>query len=130
MYYPCLITFFYIHNSFVYPKDCLNALHLATCCGHLDIVKYIIPKLAGRRFDSDKYDSNCLHWSAREGHLSIVKYLIKECGFDPSTVTKVFVSCCLLHVTHIVHHLQYSYYHTSGNFRGTRFLWLASFLGS
>ena len=80
-----------MHNHFilfVYPQDCLNALHLAACHGHLDVVKCIIPKFADRRFDSDNFGSNCLHWSAQRGHLAVMKFLIEKCGFDPSTGNK------------------------------------------
>ena len=67
----------------------MNALHLAACGGHLDIVKYLIPKFADTRFKPDNYGYTCLHWAAKESHLALVKYLVEECGFDPGAGTKV-----------------------------------------
>ena len=72
----------------------------------MDIVKYLITKFADRRFESDNNGNTCLHCAAYEGHLAVGKYLIEECGFDPGTGSKV--GYCLLHDTHIVHHLQHS----------------------
>jgi ankyrin repeat protein len=54
----------------------------------LDIVKYLIPKFANKRFESDNYGDTCLLWAAREGHLAVMKYLIGECGLDPVTGNK------------------------------------------
>ena len=85
---------------FVPPQDGLNALHLAACGGHLDIVQYLIPKFVDRRFESDNYGDTCLHWAAQEGHLTVVKYLIEECGFKTGIRNKVgepFV----VHILHI-----------------------------
>ena len=84
----------------------MNALRLSAFGGHLDIVQYLIPKFANRRFESDNYGDTCLHLAALKGHLAVVKYLIGECGLDPVTGNKV--GYCLLHDTHIVHHLQLS----------------------
>ena len=70
----------------------------------MDIVTYLIPKFADKRFQSDNYGDTCLHCVVQEGHLAVMKYLIEECGFDP--VTGNMVGYCLLHDTHIVHHLQ------------------------
>ena len=72
----------------------------------MDIVTYLIPKFADRRFESDNDGDTCLHCAAQGGHLAVMKYLIGECGFDP--VTGNMVGYCLLHDTHIVHHLQLS----------------------
>ena len=71
------------------PQDGWNALHLAASGGHLDIVKYLIPKFADRRFESTNSGNTCLHLAAREGYLALFKYLIEECGFDPGTGNKV-----------------------------------------
>ena len=70
-----------------------NALHFAACDGHVEIVKYLIPKFGDRRFDLTNNGNTCLHWAAREGHLVVVKYLIEECGFNPNLGNKV--SCCV-----------------------------------
>jgi ankyrin repeat protein len=54
----------------------------------LDIVTYLIPKFADKRFESDNNGNTCLHWAAQEGHLVVVKYLIEEGGLDPVTGNK------------------------------------------
>ena len=77
-------------------QDKLNALHLAACGGHVEIVKYLIPKFGDREFDLANAGNTCLHCAAREGHLAVVKYLIEECGFNPNLGNKV--SCCVYSV--------------------------------
>ena len=78
----------------------MNTLHLAAFGGHLDIVKYLIPKFADRRFDVDRNGDTCLHWAAQEGHLSVVKYLVEECGFKTGVQKKVVMLCvaCIFRV--------------------------------
>ena len=70
-------------------QDKLNTLHLAAYCGHVEIVKYIIPKFGDRGFDVDNAGNTCLHWAAREGHLAVVKYLNEKCGFNANLANKV-----------------------------------------
>ena len=67
----------------------LNALHLAAIGGHLEIVKYLMPKFGENRFDLDRAARSCLHNAVREGHPKVVQYLIEEGGFDPSLRDKV-----------------------------------------
>ena len=74
-------------------QDMLNVLHLVACGGHVEIVKYLIPKFGDRRFDLDSDGNTCLHYAAQEGHLAVVKYLIGECGFNPNLGNKV--NCCM-----------------------------------
>ena len=76
----------------LYGQNGSNALHLATFSGHVEIVKYLIPKFGDRKFDLTNFGNTCLHCAAQEGHLAVVKYLIEECGFDPNLANKV--SCC------------------------------------
>ena len=77
----------------VYDQNGSNALHLAAYGGHVEIVKYLIPKFGDRKFDLNNAGDTCLHYAAREGHLAVVKYLIEECGFNPNLGNKV--SCCV-----------------------------------
>ena len=67
----------------------MNALHLAACGGHLEIVKYLMPKFGDSKFDLNNLAQNCLHNAVNEGHLKVVRYLIEEGGFDPSLRDKV-----------------------------------------
>ena len=76
----------------------MNALHLAAVGGHLQIVKYLMPKFGDSRFDLDNLGQNCLHKAVKEGHPKVVRYLIEEGGFDPNLRDKVkyiFFTCIL-----------------------------------
>ena len=65
-------------------QDLLNALHLAVCGGHFEVVKYLLPMFGPCKFDFDNLAQTCLHKAAREGHPKILRFLIEEHGFDPS----------------------------------------------
>ena len=67
----------------------MTTLHLAAAGGHLETVKYLIPKFGQKKFDLDKDAQSCLHKAVREGHPKVVRYLIEEGGFDPSLRDKV-----------------------------------------
>ena len=84
-----------LHSVCTNAQDKLNALHLAASGGHVEIVKYLIPKFGDRRFDMDNVGNTCLHWAAREGHLAVVKYLIEECGFNANLANKVNILVCM-----------------------------------
>ena len=65
-------------------QDLLNALHLAVCGGHFEVVKYLLPMFGPCKFDFDNLAQTCLHKAAREGHPKILRFLIEEHEFDPS----------------------------------------------
>jgi ankyrin repeat protein len=58
-----------------------NALHYASCGGHLDVVQYLIDQCQLYAHSGDPWNDTPLHLASREGHLEIVKYLllIEEC---------------------------------------------------
>ena len=78
-----------LHSVCTNAQDKWNALHLAAFGGHVEIVKYLIPKFGDRQFDLTNTGNTCLHYAAQEGHLAVVKYLIEECGFNPNLGNKV-----------------------------------------
>ena len=86
----CLVFFI---SFFLYVQYGSDVLHLAAWGGHVEIVKYLIPKFGDRLFSVDNYGSTCLHRAVQGGHLAVVKYLIEECGFNPNLGNKV--SCCM-----------------------------------
>ena len=67
----------------------MNALHLAAFGGHLELVKYLVPKFGDNRFNLDQAAQSCLHYAVKDGHPKVVRYLIEEAGFDPSLRDKV-----------------------------------------
>ena len=77
----------------MYNQDGSSAIHLASYVGHVEIVKFLIPKCGDGRFDLDNAGNTCLHWAAQEGHLAVVKYLVEECGFNPNLENQV--GCCV-----------------------------------
>ena len=88
-------------SSFLlYGQNGSNALHLAACDGHVEIVKYLIPKFGDRKFDLDSDGNTCLHYAAQEGHLAVVEYLIEECGFNPNLAN--VVSCVYVYILYVV----------------------------
>ena len=88
----CVAHYNYL-SFLLYGQDGYNALHLAACGGHVEIVKYLIPKFGDRKFDLNNAGNTCLHRAAWKGHLVVVKYLVEECGFNPNLGNKV--SCCV-----------------------------------
>ncbi|GAB5588098.1 ankyrin repeat-containing protein [Umbelopsis nana] len=63
-----------------------TALHMACANGHLNIVKYVVEKLAGldnvtQHINSQNEQGNTpLHWAALNGHLEIVQLLVSSHG--------------------------------------------------
>ena len=82
-----------LHSVCANAQDKWNTLHLAAYGGHVENVKYLIPKFGDRKFDLTNAGNTCLHYAAWEGHLAVVKYLVEECGFNPNLGNKV--SCCV-----------------------------------
>ena len=84
-----------LHSVCINAQDKLNALNLAACGGHVEIVKYLIPKFQSSvNFDLDDDGDTCLHYAAQEGHLALVKCLIDNCGFNPNLGNKVSCDVC------------------------------------
>ena len=73
-----------------------NALLLCAMGGHIDVTKYLLPKMEGHLFDSDDVGATALHWAANFGQLSVVEYLVRSCGFDVKALDKVGLHYLLL----------------------------------
>ena len=58
-----------------------NALHLAAFCGHLEVVKYLLPIFGDKRFSVTKSGKTCLQLARQKGHKEVVRYLLEEGGF-------------------------------------------------
>lgn len=70
-------------------QELLNALHFAAIGGHLEVVKYLVPKFGNNKFDLDSHAQTCLHKAVMKGHPKVVRYLIEQEGYDPSLRDKV-----------------------------------------
>ena len=101
-----------LHSVCTNAQDKLNALHLAAYGGHVEIVKYLIPKFGDGKFDLTNAGYTCLHWAAQEGHLVVVKYLVEDCGFDPNLGNKVVVVCTVCVYSVCCFHIQCCMYLT------------------
>ena len=66
-----------------------NALHLCTKGGHLDVAKYLAPKMEDHLHDTDDEGDTALHWAVRMGKLHLVEYLVGSYGFDVTERGKV-----------------------------------------
>ena len=59
----------------------MTVLHIAAAKGHLEMVKYLIPKFGQRRFDKDSAGRTCVDWAIVEQKHNVVDYLVQEAGF-------------------------------------------------
>ena len=59
----------------------LNALHLAAECGHLELVKFLIPILGEKKFAVTHGGHTCLTLAIKQQKEDVVKYLLQEGGF-------------------------------------------------
>ena len=58
-----------------------NVLHNAASCGHLELVKYLIPKLGEKKFAVDNFGHTCLSLAILQQKEDVVEYLLQEGGF-------------------------------------------------
>ena len=58
-----------------------TVLHIAAANGHLEMVKYLIPKFGQRRFDKNNTGETCLDLAIAEQKHNVVDYLVQEAGF-------------------------------------------------
>ena len=59
----------------------MNALHLAASNGHLDVVKYLIPRFAEDKFNKTDKGNTCLDLAIQKKKQDVVDYLLLEGGF-------------------------------------------------
>ena len=58
-----------------------NALHVAANCGHLELVKFLIPVLGEKKFSVSHSGDTCLTLAIQHQKEDVVEYLIQEGGF-------------------------------------------------
>lgn len=89
------------HNPKLYlDRNGASALHWASGCGQLSMVKYLIEQChcSPNQVQKGKRSFNGrtpLHWSARNGHLNVVIYLVEECQIkiDAKTIDGTTAFC-------------------------------------
>ena len=71
-----------ISVSILHLQDGRNALHIAAFNGHLEVVKYLIPKFGQRKFDKDNAGKTCLDRAFEKQKHNVVNFLSQEGGFS------------------------------------------------
>ena len=61
--------------SILHYQDGWNALHLAAANGHLDLVKYLVPRFGQHRFDKTNAGRTCLDLAVEKEKHNVVEYL-------------------------------------------------------
>ena len=64
-------------------------MHLATQGGHLEVLKFLVPKFGDRLHEKDDCSYTVLHWAAQEGNCEVACYLIEELKMDLQNRDKV-----------------------------------------
>ena len=85
-------------NYYLHSQVGRNALHIDSANGHLELVKYLLPKFGQKKFDLDDNRYTCLTLAIEEKELDVVDYLLQEGGLcipqqQVSTIT--FVPCIM-----------------------------------
>ena len=73
-------------------KEGYIPLHIATTCGHLDILKYFIEERLVNAASESVSQETPLHYAAENGQLSVVEYLVGTQLVDPLILDKNLVS--------------------------------------
>ena len=61
-----------------------NALHLAAQGGHVNTMRYLVPKMNSLLHSTDHEGYTVLHWAAQKGHANVVRILLEEYNLDPT----------------------------------------------
>ena len=59
--------------------------------GHVDVIKYLAPRMESMLHSTDDYGYNMAHWAAQEGHADVVKLVVEHYNLDPAARDKVSV---------------------------------------
>ena len=86
------------HYPYLHSQVGHNALHIASANGHLELVKYLLPKFGQKKFDLDENRYTCLTLAIEEKELDVVDYLLQEGGLcvpQQQVSTLTLVSCIM-----------------------------------
>ena len=67
--------------SILHKQDGCNALHIAAANGHLDTVKYFLPRFGEKTFEKTNYGNTCLDLAIENQKQDVVDWLLQEGGF-------------------------------------------------
>ena len=70
----------------------LNALHLCIEGGHVEVARYLAPKMGDHMYDTDDSGATALHLAVQMEQLSMVECLVGYCGFNVTMRDKVYRS--------------------------------------
>ena len=79
------------HVFFPFLKRGHNALHCAAVGDHVDMIKYLAPRMEPMLHSTDDYGYNMVTWAAEGGHVDVVKLVVGDYKLDPATRDKVSV---------------------------------------
>ena len=64
-------------------------MHVAAECGHIEFIKFLLPRFGERVHEKTNVSSTMLHCAAEGGHCRLARYLIDEVHMDPQDRDKV-----------------------------------------
>ena len=67
----------------------MNAMHVAAQCGHIKVIKFLLPLFGERVHEKTNHSYTMLHLAAQFGHCQVARYLIEEVHLDPQDRDKV-----------------------------------------
>ena len=65
-------------------------MHAAAEGGHIDVLKFLLPKFRARAHEKTKDSYTMLHWAAQEGHCQVARYLLEELRMSTQDRDKVW----------------------------------------
>ena len=66
-------------------------MHYAAAGGHVDMIKYLAPRMESLLHSTTDQGYNMVTWAAQEGHTDVVKLLVEHYKFDAAARDKVSV---------------------------------------
>ena len=66
VYLMCVCVDAIMSVSILHYQHGVNALHLAAAKGHLDVVKYLVPRFGQHTFEKDNAGKTCPHWLLKD----------------------------------------------------------------
>ena len=65
-------------------------MHFAAAGGHIEVIRFLLPKFGARVHEKDKNSYTMLHWAAQMDHCQVARHIIEELQMDPQDKDKVY----------------------------------------